>query len=504
MRTCALFESLKWFLGAFSLFLVAGCSTARKGSFTEGPQLSKSDHQLAKALAHYGQGLLHSGENGIRSPAALEHFAKAAELDPREHRLSSKAALASLLQQHPEEAIEILKRSCRENPRSVKARMDLGAAYQLAGETGKAADSYRKGIRLAPEEGFSYVILARLLFGEDKDAEALRVLEKGIRRAREQNPLLDLGIKQGGHFLKTGNMKRAIPCYEFVTAYVSPPLRGKMLHSLGTFYLGVDDKKTAISKFSMAVKEDPPVPDAFVKLALLCRETDVQKAARILLDADRRLPDDLSILSTLGYVYDTDGQFDKAIEVFERIKEIAAESKDKKLPASFYLLYGSACERIGRFETAEEIFEKCIALYPDTHQVLNYLAYMWAEKGMKLDKALKYVTRALELDKDNGAYVDTLGWIYYQQRKYKEALAQIMKASKLITDDPTVIDHLGDVLNALGDKEQAMAHWKKSFLTDSKNDAVATKLREHGVDIKRLRKEARKTKKSSPGEAPDK
>ena len=120
----------------------------------------------------------------------------------------------------------------------------------------------------------------------------------------------------------------------------------------------------------------------------------------------------------------------------------------------------------------------------------NYLAYMWAEKGVKLDQAFKYVSKALKLNPKSGAFLDTLGWIYYMNEQYKEALEQISHAAEIIPDDPTIIDHLGDVFDKLGDEKQALSHWERSFVLDPENAKVAEKLSQHGADVEALRKQA--------------
>ena len=164
--------------------------------------------------------------------------------------------------------------------------------------------------------------------------------------------------------------------------------------------------------------------------------------------------------------------------------------KTKLLDASFYFWYAAACEREGQFEKAEQLFMKCLDIDPQHAEAYNYLAYMWAEKGVKLDQALDYIRRALKLNPKSGAFIDTLGWIYYMNGQYKEALEQINYAAEIIPDDPTIVDHLGDVLYKLGGEKQALPHWERSFVLDPENAKVAEKLFQHGADLDALRKQA--------------
>lgn len=93
---------------------------------------------------------------------------------------------------------------------------------------------------------------------------------------------------------------------------------------------------------------------------------------------------------------------------------------------------------------------------------MNYLAYMWAERGINLDKALEYATRAVKLAPEEGAYLDTLGWVYYQRGEYGKALDFLKKAARRIPDDPVVCDHLGDTWDALKEPGKARYYWQKS------------------------------------------
>ncbi|MEM6797842.1 MAG: tetratricopeptide repeat protein, partial [Acidobacteriota bacterium] len=86
---------------------------------------------------------------------------------------------------------------------------------------------------------------------------------------------------------------------------------------------------------------------------------------------------------------------------------------------------------------------------------LNYLGYMWIEQGEKLEQSLEMVLRAVAEDPDNGAYVDSLGWAYYQLGRYEEAVTHLEWAAGLTPDDPTVFYHLGDTYAALGRESAA-------------------------------------------------
>lgn len=139
-------------------------------------------------------------------------------------------------------------------------------------------------------------------------------------------------------------------------------------------------------------------------------------------------------------------------------------------------LLGAAQERSGLRADAVATFQKLVADEPDFHPALNYLGYMWVEEGENLDHALGLIRRAVELDPDNGAYIDSLGWGYFQLGKYQEAREHLERASRLI-QDPTVYEHLGDVYAALGEPTSARRAYQRAMKLEADDpEAVVRKL----------------------------
>ena len=107
---------------------------------------------------------------------------------------------------------------------------------------------------------------------------------------------------------------------------------------------------------------------------------------------------------------------------------------------------------------------------------------MWSEKRLHLDRALDFSRRALLQDPENGAFLDTLGWILVQLGRFHEALSPLQKAAELAPEDATVAEHLGDLYLKLDQPAQAVKYWTTAYQLDSKNDALAAKLRAQGLD----------------------
>jgi tetratricopeptide (TPR) repeat protein len=95
--------------------------------------------------------------------------------------------------------------------------------------------------------------------------------------------------------------------------------------------------------------------------------------------------------------------------------------------------------------------------------VLNYLGYMLADKGKQLPEALKMIRKAVELEPMSGAYLDSLGWVYFRMGEYELAEENLRQAVERDATDPTVHDHLGELYEKTGRYRLATAQWELSL-----------------------------------------
>ncbi len=182
------------------------------------------------------------------------------------------------------------------------------------------------------------------------------------------------------------------------------------------------------------------------------------------------------VLAALAYEKQKD--FTNAINHFTSAEVIAKTSDPKRLNGGFYFDQGAAYERAGDYEQAERAFQKSLDLTPDSPEALNYLGYMWADHGIKLEKARDLITKAVQLEPKSPAYLDSLGWVLYKLNRPQEALPQLQKAIELSDEpDPTLYDHLGDIYALLKQTDKAREAWSKSLSLDP-NDDVRKKLNE--------------------------
>jgi len=168
----------------------------------------------------------------------------------------------------------------------------------------------------------------------------------------------------------------------------------------------------------------------------------------------RGQPDDLLFAAQ---VHQRGGRYRQAIALLDRL----LEQDPSALEAQFLL--GAAYERSGQRQQAIATFERLIASSPGNAAALNYLGYMWAESGENLEQALSLIQRAIAIEPDNGAFVDSLGWVYFQLGRYGEARQHLEWAARLVPDDPTILEHLGDLYVALQDLDRARNSYRQAL-----------------------------------------
>jgi tetratricopeptide (TPR) repeat protein len=147
----------------------------------------------------------------------------------------------------------------------------------------------------------------------------------------------------------------------------------------------------------------------------------------------------------------------KALDAAEKL----SVSPEDKQTVNF--MRGAMYERMKNFDAAEAEFRKVLEADPENASALNYLGYMLADRNVRLEEALRSIDKAVKLDPNNGAYLDSLGWVYYRLDKLDEAEKHLRRALERVSRDPTVRDHLGDVLAKKGQLKDAIGQWEISL-----------------------------------------
>ena len=173
-------------------------------------------------------------------------------------------------------------------------------------------------------------------------------------------------------------------------------------------------------------------------------------------------PNRADVYYKLGELKHNKKKYEEAIAAFNKSIHLS----QKELEKNWYLFYsrGMSYERSKQWKEAEKDFLYALKLSPEQPLVLNYLGYTWVDYGIKLKLAEEFIKKAISLRPKDGYFIDSLGWFYYRQGKYKEAVRELEKAVSLVPNDAIINDHLGDALYRAGYKNEATYQWNRALL----------------------------------------
>jgi tetratricopeptide (TPR) repeat protein len=323
--------------------------------------------------------------------------------------------------QQVKEAIPLYLRLLELEPEDTNAREKLATGFVLTNQREKAVQMLEEIIRQHPEKYQPYDLLAGLF---DDSARALE-REKKIDQAKAM-------------------FAKAAANYE--QSLVVNPGRFSAYRNLAELLLG-------------PLKEN-------------------ERAVKILNEARQRFPQNPEIAYYLAIAQREAKHSQEAVATFEEALHEAELQGAEINNARFYFDYGAAAEQAGLYDKAADLFRRAIAIDPaNAADAYNYLAYMWAEHSMRLDEADQMIKLALQADPNNGAYIDTLGWLEYRQGKFDQALVDLLRAAQKLThDDPVVFEHIGDTFAKINKIAQAVDAWQKAFNLDPQNKKLSEKI----------------------------
>ena len=323
--------------------------------------------------------------------------------------------------QQIQEAIPLYLKVLELQPDDLNAREKLATGFVLTNQRDKAIAMLEEIIRKQPEKYQPYELLAQLF------DEGARALERGNQSEQAK-----------------AQFAKAAANYE-QSLLINPGRANTYLHLAELLIIPLKDSERATRLLTEARQRFPGVPEFSYFLAIAQREAKHPQ---------------------------------QAIITFEEALNEAQASNDEVLNARFYFDYGAAADQAGLYDKAADLFRKSISLDPaNSAEACNYVAFMWAEHNLHLDEAEEMVNRALQFDPNNGAYLDTLGWIHYRKAKFDDALNELLRAAQnLNRPDPIVFEHIGDAYSKLNRIPQALDYWQKAAGLAPENKLLAEKI----------------------------
>ena len=438
---------------------------------------------------------------------AEDAYRKAVELDPSE--LSHERGLGQTLlaEEKYSDALTVYLKLADLMPDDSDVYLRLAQIYRELHQLNHAEEYLLKARQYAPGSVEVMYNEAMLYEAQGRFDDAIRVLSDAVTGLKSQSTVLpsrrrSLAIlyqQLGQLYRDAQNFQAAIYTYEELGHLGDEEDRRARMLIMDT-YRAAKNLPKALQTGKEALAKYPSDPGLRTSNALLLGENgQTDEAVKILRSQLTKTEGDRDIYLNIAQVYERGRHYKEAEAAAMTAEAIPGPPRDNEM---VWFLLGAIYERQKFYDRAEAEFKKALAVDPKNAPVLNYYGYMLGDLGIRLDEAEALVQRALKEEPNSGAYLDSLGWIYFRENKLAKAEATLLKAVARESHDATIRSHLGDVYAKSGrmdlaatEWEKSLTEWHRSLPADMENDKVAE------IEKKLSQVRHRVAQKSSPQDA---
>jgi tetratricopeptide (TPR) repeat protein len=398
---------------------------------------------------------------------AADTLRRALELNPQDAPdIERKMARYLISAERYDDALEAYQDLVNDDPSDADSYLRMSQLYRQKRDLAKAREASDKAKAIDPNNVEIRMNEAYILQADGKTAEAIEVIRSILQQTelRSYDPA-QLGarvelLEQLAVMQRLAEQTQpAVDTYRQIAVLDSSRAAHASAMIIDT-YMGGKEFSKAQDEADAAFKKFPNDPDVRLGRASLMAEMGKTDAAaadvKKLLDGKN----DLGIQLALSDLYVKGRKFDDAAKALDAAEKLA-ESQEEKIDVWFKR--GAMFERMKNVAAAETEFRKVLAVMPDNPATLNYLGYMLTDRNLRLPEALAMIQKAVDSEPNNGAYLDSLGWVYFRLGRIPEAEDNMRRAVELTPHDPTMLDHYAEVLFKASKVREAIAQWEASL-----------------------------------------
>jgi tetratricopeptide (TPR) repeat protein len=415
---------------------------------------------------------------------AADAYKRAAEISPDDIEIKKEEAQSLYMADKLDDASKLYEDLAKAAPDDGLSLLRLGQIYRRQGKYDAARQYLQKAAQSFPDSidvQFNIVILdhdeGRLEDALKRANEILKKTEKTNGRyseAEKQSRRIFL-INQGMLNQTLGNYDAAVKTFLDIKSLTNEK-DGRIDALVVETYRMARNLDKALQYSEQSLSNNPDNRQLqMVHADVIAEKGRVDEGIKALQQLQKGNDEDLDVLSNEVNVYQRAKKFEQAQNVLNMTIQRFPEEEQ------VYFLQGSLYEKQKKYNEAEKAFRKALELQKDDPAVLNYLGYMFADRGTRLEEAESMVEKAVKADPTNGAYLDSLGWVYFKQNRLSLAEEYLKKAIIFVNSDSSIHDHMGDLYYKTKRYDEARNEWNKSIQLSTEQeeaDKVKKKLDE--------------------------
>jgi len=377
------------------------------------------------------------------SKSAIEELKTIREIDPENLETLNLLGELYLENQQTNKAKDVLKEALARNARDPQSLIQLAGIYIDEAKwdsAGTLIGTLMKDEVVSPENKMQ---VARYMFtrqGNDPDNVQLNI---------ETARILDLFTEQEEEY-------------------------GPAFSLSGQFYIETGEPDKALEKLARANELLPSDEIPWrQRLQLLLSQRKTDKAIEVGKEANKHVPEDAFIQFFVGNAYLLKEEYKQAVKWLEQASRAPARQPFK---SAIYSSLGDSYQSLDDWENAKRTYELALRYDENNHNAMNNYAYALAQRQIELERAKEMALKAIELDSDNAAYLDTVGWVYYMLGDYDRARRFIRASIDTGSASAEVLEHLGDVYDKLDQSGQAKKWWQQALEMDPERTHLKEKI----------------------------
>lgn len=385
------------------------------------------------------------------------------------------------------------------NPREPYFHILKGNLYEVIGDNDSVVAAYKRAEAVNPDNGPAKLSLANYY---KNIGDSVSYDQKVYEALLSEDFEIDDKLSLLGEYLQTlleDKSDTARGDHLFDVLMEQYPHEPSVLDLAARYSGAKNDYEEAIEQIGYAIDLDPSNPMYWQQLMSYQIAADRGEEAMETFD---RASDHIAITDQLRLMYGSAASMAKRYDEAERIfgdlihyysedlplKEVITDDSPLKTMnyetlmrlSSIYSLLGDTYYSAKQLEDAYTAYDNSLLFNPDNPVTLNNYAYFLSENNGDLERAETMARKAIELAPDNDTYLDTMAWVLFKKKEYKEALEFQEKAIEIAEENGEAAgefyNHLGDILFMNHEPEKALDNWKKALELEPDNALLKKKV----------------------------